>query len=154
MPIINFLSILFFIFYLNVCVVYLLISICSMRCLFYLCYYNSLFSNLEPPRYPMLEEEDDKDHRARYIEVGQVTKFVIFFTLTLVRKVCKTNKHCFMSLVGSFDPPSQGPRWGHSDGFLRAICAPTSPGQPVGYRRDRSSWHAGVQRHGHHGDGG
>jgi hypothetical protein len=55
--------------------------------------------------------------KARYIEVGQVTKIVIFFTLTLVHEVCKTNKHCFMSLVGSFDPPSQGPRWGHGDGF-------------------------------------
>jgi hypothetical protein len=31
--------------------------------------------------------------------------------------VCKTNKHCFMSLLGSFDPPSQGPPWGHGDGF-------------------------------------
>jgi hypothetical protein len=28
------------------------------------------------PRYPMLEEEYDKDHRARYIEAGQVTKIV------------------------------------------------------------------------------
>jgi hypothetical protein len=32
---------------------------------------------MEPP-YPMLEEEYDKDHRARYIEVGHVTKIVIF----------------------------------------------------------------------------
>jgi hypothetical protein len=56
----------------------------------------------------MLEEEYDKDHRARYIEEGQVTNIVIF-TLTLVREVCKTNKQFCMSLVGSFDPPSQVP---------------------------------------------
>jgi hypothetical protein len=30
------------------------------------------------PRYPMLEEEYDKDHHARYIEEGQVTRIVIF----------------------------------------------------------------------------
>jgi hypothetical protein len=54
----------------------------------------------------MLVEEYDKDHRTRYIEAGQVTKIVIFFTLTLVRDVCKTNIHCFMSRLGSFDPPS------------------------------------------------
>jgi hypothetical protein len=60
--------------------------------------------------YLMLEEEYDKDHQARYIEAGQVTKIVKFFTLTLVREVCKTNKHCFMSFLGYFDPPSQGPR--------------------------------------------
>jgi hypothetical protein len=30
------------------------------------------------PRYPMLEEEYNKDHRARYIEAGQVTNIVIF----------------------------------------------------------------------------
>jgi hypothetical protein len=30
------------------------------------------------PLYLMLEEEYNKDHRARYIEVGQVTKIVIF----------------------------------------------------------------------------
>jgi hypothetical protein len=64
----------------------------------------------------MLEEEYDKDHRARYIEEGQVTNIVIF-TLTLVREVCKTNKQFCMSLVGSFDPPSQVPRPGHGDGF-------------------------------------
>jgi hypothetical protein len=69
------------------------------------------------PLYSMLEEEYNKDHRARYIEAGKVTKIVIFFTLTLDREVCKTNKHCFMSLVGSFDPPSQGLGWGHGDGF-------------------------------------
>jgi hypothetical protein len=63
---------------------------------------------MEPP-YSMLEEEYDKDHRAPYIEAGQVTKIVIFFTLTLVREMCRTNKHCFMSLGGSFDPPSQAP---------------------------------------------
>jgi hypothetical protein len=28
------------------------------------------------PRYPMLEKKYDKDHRARYIEEGQVTKIV------------------------------------------------------------------------------
>jgi hypothetical protein len=61
------------------------------------------------PRYPMLEEEYDKDHRARYIEAGQVTKIIKKITLTLVHEVCKTNKHCFMSLIGSFGPPSQGP---------------------------------------------
>jgi hypothetical protein len=87
----------------------------------------------EPP-YPMLEEEYDKDHQPRYIEAGQVSKIVIFFTLTFIREVCKTNKHYFMSLLGSFDPPSQGPRWGHDDGFRRALHAPTSPGQLVGYR--------------------
>jgi hypothetical protein len=38
-------------------------------------------------RYPMLEEEYDKDHQTRCIEAGQVTKIVIFFILTLVRKV-------------------------------------------------------------------
>jgi hypothetical protein len=32
---------------------------------------------MEPP-YPMLEEEYDKDHWARYIEAGQVTRIVIF----------------------------------------------------------------------------
>jgi hypothetical protein len=58
------------------------------------------------PLYLMLVEEYDKDHRTRYIEAGQVTKIVIFFTLTLVRDVCKTNIHCFMSRLGSFDPPS------------------------------------------------
>jgi hypothetical protein len=30
------------------------------------------------PLYPMLEEEYNKDNRARYIEAGQVTKIVIF----------------------------------------------------------------------------
>jgi hypothetical protein len=30
------------------------------------------------PWYPMLEEEYDKDHQARYIEAWQVTKIVIF----------------------------------------------------------------------------
>jgi hypothetical protein len=30
------------------------------------------------PQYPMLEDEYDKDHRAHYIEEGQVTKIVIF----------------------------------------------------------------------------
>jgi hypothetical protein len=40
------------------------------------------------------------------IEEGQIIKIVIFFTLTLVREVCKTNKQFCMSLVGSFDPPS------------------------------------------------
>jgi hypothetical protein len=69
------------------------------------------------PLYLMLEKEYDNDHRARYIAVGEVTKIVIFFTLTLVHEVCKTNKHCFMSLLGSFNPPSQGPRQGHGDGF-------------------------------------
>jgi hypothetical protein len=69
------------------------------------------------PRYPMLEEEYDKDHHTRYIEEGQVTRIVIFFTLILGCKVCKTNKHFCMSLVGSFDPPYQGPRWIHGDGF-------------------------------------
>jgi hypothetical protein len=58
------------------------------------------------PLYLMLVEEYDKDHRTRYIEAGQVTKIVNFFTLTLVRDVCKTNIHCFMSRLGSFDPPS------------------------------------------------
>jgi hypothetical protein len=33
---------------------------------------------MEPP-YLMLEEEYDKDHKARYIEAGQVTKIVIFY---------------------------------------------------------------------------
>jgi hypothetical protein len=60
------------------------------------------------PRYLMLDEYN-KDHQARYIEAGQVTKIVFFFTLTLVREMCRTNKHCFMSLVRSFDPPSQAP---------------------------------------------
>jgi hypothetical protein len=32
---------------------------------------------MEPP-YLMLEEEYDKDHRARYIQAGQVTKIIIF----------------------------------------------------------------------------
>jgi hypothetical protein len=54
----------------------------------------------------MLEEEYDKDHWTRYIEEGQVTKIVIFVTLTVVCEVCKTNKQFCMSLVGSFDPPS------------------------------------------------
>jgi hypothetical protein len=31
------------------------------------------------PLYPMLEEEYDKNHRARYIEAGQVTKIVFFY---------------------------------------------------------------------------
>jgi hypothetical protein len=61
-------------------------------------------------QYPMLEEEYDNDHRARYIEEGQVTSFVIFCTLILVREVWKANKHFCMSLVGSFDPLYQGPR--------------------------------------------
>jgi hypothetical protein len=60
---------------------------------------------MEPP-YLMLEEEYDKDHQARYIEAEQVTKDCNFFTLTLVHEVCKTNKHYFMSLLGSFNPPS------------------------------------------------
>jgi hypothetical protein len=30
------------------------------------------------PLYPMLEEEYDKNHRARYIKAGQVTKIVFF----------------------------------------------------------------------------
>jgi hypothetical protein len=71
------------------------------------------------PRYPMIEKYD-KDHRARYIEEGQVTKIVKKITLILVHEVCKTNKHFYMSLVRSFDPPS--------------ICASTSPDQPVAYR--------------------
>jgi hypothetical protein len=33
---------------------------------------------MEPP-YLMLEEEYDKDHRARYIEAGQVTKIEFFY---------------------------------------------------------------------------
>jgi hypothetical protein len=49
-------------------------------------------------RYPMLEEEYDKDHRARYIEEGQVTMIVIFCTLILVLDVWKHNKHFCMSL--------------------------------------------------------
>jgi hypothetical protein len=48
------------------------------------------------PRYPLLEEEYDKDHQARYIEEGQVTLIVIFCTIILVREVCKTNKHFCM----------------------------------------------------------
>jgi hypothetical protein len=71
---------------------------------------------MEPP-YLMLEEEYDKDHRACYIQAGQVTKIIIFFTLTLVCEVCKTNKHYFMSHLDSFDPPSQGPQRGHDGGF-------------------------------------
>jgi hypothetical protein len=57
----------------------------------------------------MLEEEYDKDHYARHIEEGKVTRIAIFFTLIIVREVCKTNKHFCMSLVGSFDPLYQGP---------------------------------------------
>jgi hypothetical protein len=108
---------------------------------------------MEPPHL-MLEDEYNKDHHARYIEAAQVTKIIKKITLTMVHEVCKTNKHCFMSLLGSFDPPSQGPRWGHGDGFRRALHAPTSPGQLVGYCRGHSSWHVGVQRHSHHDDGG
>jgi hypothetical protein len=47
----------------------------------------------------MLEEEYDKDHRARYIEEGKVTKIVKKITLILVHEVCKTNKHFYMSLL-------------------------------------------------------
>jgi hypothetical protein len=50
------------------------------------------------PRYPMLEEEYDKDRRAQNIEEGQVTRIVIFCTLILVREVWKPNKHFRMSL--------------------------------------------------------
>jgi hypothetical protein len=35
------------------------------------------------PRYPMLEEGYDKDHHARYIEEGQVTKIVKFFYINI-----------------------------------------------------------------------
>jgi hypothetical protein len=70
------------------------------------------------PRYPLLEDEYDKHHRAQYIEEGQETWIVILFcTLILVCKVCKTNKPFSMSIVGSFDPPYQGPRWVDGDGF-------------------------------------
>jgi hypothetical protein len=69
------------------------------------------------PRYPMLEEEYNKDHRSRYIEEGRVTRIIIFCTLILVREVCKTNKHFCMSLVGSFDPPYQGPQQVHGGDF-------------------------------------
>jgi hypothetical protein len=31
------------------------------------------------PSYLMLEEEYDKDHQARYIEAGQVTKIEFFY---------------------------------------------------------------------------
>jgi hypothetical protein len=48
------------------------------------------------PLYPLLEEEYDKDHQARYIEEGQVTLIVIFCTIILVHEVCKTNKHFCM----------------------------------------------------------
>jgi hypothetical protein len=68
------------------------------------------------PRYPLLEE-CDKDHRACYIEEGHVTRSVILFTLILVHGVCKTNKHFCMSLVGSFDPPYQGPRQVYGNDF-------------------------------------
>jgi hypothetical protein len=66
----------------------------------------------------MLEKK--YDHRARYIEEGQVTKIVKKITLILVHEVCKTNKHFYMALVRSFDPPS--------------TCVSTSPDQPVAYR--------------------
>jgi hypothetical protein len=69
------------------------------------------------PRYPMLEEEYNKDHRSRYIEEGRVTRIIIFCTLILVREVCKTNKHFCMSLVGSFDPLYQGPQQVHGGDF-------------------------------------
>jgi hypothetical protein len=67
--------------------------------------------------FPMLEGEYDKDHWAQYIEEGQVARIVFFFTLILVHEVWKPNKHFCISLVGSFDPPYQGPRWIHGDGF-------------------------------------
>jgi hypothetical protein len=35
------------------------------------------------PWYPMLEEEYDKDHRARYIEEGQVIRIVIFLYINI-----------------------------------------------------------------------
>jgi hypothetical protein len=35
------------------------------------------------PWYPMLEEEYDKDHRARYIEEGRVTRIVIFLHINI-----------------------------------------------------------------------
>jgi hypothetical protein len=84
-----------------------------MHYLFYLFYYNSLFSNLTVSK----EEEYDKDHRTHYIEEGHIPRIVIFFTLILVCEVCKTNKHFCRSLVGSFDPPYQGPQLVHGDGF-------------------------------------
>jgi hypothetical protein len=57
--------------------------------------------------YPILEEEYDKEYRARYIE-GQTTTIVICFcTLILVLNAWKPNKH-FYVFVGSFDPPCQG----------------------------------------------
>jgi hypothetical protein len=65
----------------------------------------------------MLEEEYNKEHRAHYIEEGHVTRSVILFTLILIHEVCKTNKHFCMTLVGSFDPPYQGPRWVHGNIF-------------------------------------
>jgi hypothetical protein len=43
-----------------------------MRCLFYLFYYNSLFSNL-------VGWSLDKDHQACYIEEGKVTEIVFFY---------------------------------------------------------------------------
>jgi hypothetical protein len=50
------------------------------------------------PWYPMLEEYD-KDHWARYIEEGRVTRIVNFFcTLILAREMWKLNKHFCMSL--------------------------------------------------------
>jgi hypothetical protein len=61
-----------------------------MCCVFtYFITINALFilSMLKPsrmePRYPMLEEEYDKDHLVRYIEAGQVTNIVIFFYIDI-----------------------------------------------------------------------
>jgi hypothetical protein len=52
----------------------------------------------------------------------------LFCILILVHGVCKTIKHFCMSIVGSFDPPYQGPQQVDGDAFRRAIRAPTSAG--------------------------
>jgi hypothetical protein len=118
MPVINLLSILFFIFTLMyvLCIYLFHYAQCIVYFIYAIITHCFQIGRMEHP-YLTLEEEYNKDHRARYIEEGQVTKILIVFTLTLIHEVCKTNKHFCMSLVGSLDPSSQDPRRGNGDGF-------------------------------------
>jgi hypothetical protein len=73
-----------YVLYYAPCIIYLCIVLCTMHHLFMYCIMSHVFilslvptHFLTPGRvenqYPLLEEEYEKDHQARYIEEGQVT---------------------------------------------------------------------------------